>query len=398
MMHRPLKVAWITYFPVEWLPEAPEELRALPRHHPATWQRVLVEAWRDQNPGLELHVLALRKQFPRSLQFRVGPATFYCLRTVGGLRASTLFWYDTWRVYRVLRAVQPDLIHAWGTENGAALVASRLPYPYLVSVQGLMNWYCEVVPNPPLYNRLAAWLERRSLPRAPLVTAESRFAAEFVRNRFRPPALIQIEHAPDPLFHRVNRQPPPGVVRLLANARFHFRKGTDLLLEALARLSSERTLQLVHIGPPLNPLADQLRARFPATFWNRIQFRQNLTPQEVAAELARATLMVCPTRADTGPVSVKEAVVAGVPVVASRVGGIPDYVVHGRNGLLFEAGDLEGLIGALREACRHPLFGRGEVDPTTLGQMREYLSPQTMARRFYEAYRQLLQTTGTRQP
>jgi len=110
----------------------------------------------------------------------------------------------------------------------------------------------------------------------------------------------------------------------------------------------------------------------------------------VAAELAQATLLICPTRVDVSPNSVKEAVVAGVPVVGARVGGIPDYVVPGQNGVLFEPGDLEDLVRALHHALAHPLFSKGKVDPDTLRRMRDYLAPATMARRFFEAYQLLL--------
>lgn len=386
MQRASFKVAWISYFPVEWLPEAPPEIRAMPRHHPASWQRVLLRQWLKENPGLELHVVALRKQFPRSRCFTLGPVTFSCVRTRGGLRAPTLFWYDTWLIRKVLRKVRPDLIHAWGTENGAALIAARCGLPYLVTVQGLMSWYCQMVHHPPVYNRLAAWLESRSLPRAPLVTTESRFAVEFVRKHFAPRRVWQIEHAPDPVFFHVRRQPETECLRLVVNGRFHYAKGTDLLLHALHRLGSAFRWKLVHVGAPEGKWAEQLRAQLPPGLWQQIEFRHRLTLDEVAEELARATLLVCPTRVDVSPNSVKEAVVAGVPVVASRVGGIPDYVVDGRNGLLFEPGDLHGLTAALRQAAQHPMFRKGQVDLPTLQQMREYLSPVTMARRFWEAY------------
>lgn len=390
MSARPLKVAWITYFPVEWLPEAPPEFQAMPRHHPASWQRVLFRAWQEENPGLELHIVALRKQFPRTCSFRIGSATFHCIRTRGGLRAPTLFWYDTWLIWKRLRQIRPDLVHAWGTENGAALVAGRLPYPYLVTVQGLMTWYCQVVPRPPLYNRIAAWLERHSLPHAPLVTTESRFAVEFVRHHFAPRTVLQIEHAPDPVFHRLDRCPPGRTVRFVVNGRFHYAKGTDLLFHALARLSPDLPWELIHIGAPGGPWAEQLHTRFPPSFWQRVRFFSQLTLDQVAAELARATLLICPTRVDVSPNSVKEAVVAGVPVVGARVGGIPDYVVEDENGVLFEPNNLEDLVRALRHALAHPLFSKGRVDPDTLRRMRDYLSPETMARRFVEAYRLLI--------
>ena len=69
---------------------------------------------------------------------------------------------------------------------------------------------------------------------------------------------------------------------------------------------------------------------------------------------------------------------AGVPVVASAVGGIPDYVIPGENGILFDSGDLDGCVRSIREACAHPLFGQGQVNPDTLTRMRAYLSPETM--------------------
>jgi glycosyltransferase involved in cell wall biosynthesis len=101
-------------------------------------------------------------------------------------------------------------------------------------------------------------------------------------------------------------------------------------------------------------------------------------------------MLLFPTRADTSPNAVKEAVVAGVPVVASRIGGIPDYVVPGKNGILFEPDSVEACVQGLREAMEHPLFRSGLVDQQTLRAMREYLSPKAMAEKFLAAYHELL--------
>ena len=120
--------------------------------------------------------------------------------------------------------------------------------------------------------------------------------------------------------------------------------------------------------------------------WERVEFKHDLLPHEVAKELETPTMLLMPTRADTSPNAVKEAVVAGAPVVAASVGGIPDYVVHGKNGLLFPAGDVEAFSQAIRSAVAHPLFGRGLVDPATLAAEREYLSPELMAKKFLAAY------------
>jgi len=106
--------------------------------------------------------------------------------------------------------------------------------------------------------------------------------------------------------------------------------------------------------------------------------------------LETPTLMLLPTRADVSPNAVKEAVVAGIPVVASDVGGIPDYIRPGENGVLFRAGDLASFIRAIQEAMSHPLFGCGQVEPSALTRSRDYLSPARMAGNFLAAYAECL--------
>src|SRR5437660_3312460 len=136
---RRLKVAWISDFPIEGLAGAAEEVRRLPRYG-ATWQRVLLEELIGR-PDVELHVVALRKHARQSLSFQWKGVTFHLLSVAGGLRAPTLFWLDTLRLRPLITKIQPDVVHAWGTEKGAATVAQRLGYPYIVTIQGLMTWY-----------------------------------------------------------------------------------------------------------------------------------------------------------------------------------------------------------------------------------------------------------------
>jgi glycosyltransferase involved in cell wall biosynthesis len=72
-----------------------------------------------------------------------------------------------------------------------------------------------------------------------------------------------------------------------------------------------------------------------------------LTPSGVASALDESTLLVLPSRSEGMGRVIVEAFCRARPVVASRVGGIPDLVEDGRNGLLVEPGDTEGLADAL---------------------------------------------------
>jgi glycosyltransferase involved in cell wall biosynthesis len=89
------------------------------------------------------------------------------------------------------------------------------------------------------------------------------------------------------------------------------------------------------------------------------------------------------------PLSVLEAQAAGLPVVASRVGGLPELIEHGRNGLLFEAADVEALATCLNELLAHPQTATGMG---SLGQqrVRERFDVAVMAETYQRHYQQLL--------
>ena len=383
-----MKIAWISFFPVEWLPDLPQALRGLPLQHPASWQRVLLHELR-QIPDVKLHILVVRTEFARSCTFDWKGVTFHCLKVPKGLRTLTLFSWETISIRRCLATVQPDLVHAWGSERGAALVASRLPYPYLVTMQGLLEWYSEQV-TLNWHHRLEARLERVALRRASLVTTESRFAVGWLQHRYPHLEILQAEHAPDWLFHHLQRQPKTKPIRFLFVGNMGTIKGTDLLLSALDGLQTELDFHLTVVGSASPDFLHRIKSLTSASLWNRITLLHNLTPKQVADEVTRATLMLFPTRADTSPNSVKEAVVAGLPVIASAIGGIVDYVLPGQNGLTFPAGDAAAFNHAIRAALVHPLFSQGMVENQSLLRMRTYLSPHQMCERFQIAYRRVL--------
>jgi glycosyltransferase involved in cell wall biosynthesis len=397
MDRRPLTVAWCSYFPVEWLPDAPPAIRALPKRHPATWLQVGMDELKGRT-DLKLHAIELRKELAEDVTFEREGVTFHCLKVPGGWRAPSLFWLDTFLIRRRLKQIKPDVVHAWGTEKGAALVASRLPYPYLVSLQGLMKLFSQLI-EVNRYERLAAWLEPISLRRAAVASGESMFVVDYLRRNYPRLQVHHVEHSPGPVFYHVKRSPATRPVRFLFVGGASFRKGSDLLLLALDKLLPELDFRLTMIGYSRDSaFLSQVKSQTSPGLWERVSMLDALPTAEVLNELARATMVLFPTRADTGPVAVKEAVVAGVPVVGSVMGGIPDYVTPGRNGFLFPPGNLEAFIRAIREACAHPLLGQGQVDPATLTDVREKLSSRRMADGFLAIYRQIAARVQSRAP
>ena len=107
------------------------------------------------------------------------------------------------------------------------------------------------------------------------------------------------------------------------------------LLKAFAKVSQqfpEARLRLVGDGPDrriLEQLASELGIASAVTFLGR------LPEKETLREISRAGLMVLPSFWEGLPVVLMEAMALGVPVISSRVAGIPELIDHDRNGLLF---------------------------------------------------------------
>jgi glycosyltransferase involved in cell wall biosynthesis len=136
------------------------------------------------------------------------------------------------------------------------------------------------------------------------------------------------------------REPP----RLTMVARFEPQKDHAGLLRALARLSRlPWTADLVGDGPGQAEARSLARA---LGLQDRVTFLGART--DVPELLADAQLAVLTTRWESLPLAVLEAMRAGLPVLASEVGGVGEAVTHGRNGLLVAPGDDVGLVAALR--------------------------------------------------
>jgi len=111
--------------------------------------------------------------------------------------------------------------------------------------------------------------------------------------------------------------------------------------------------------------------------------------ERLKAELAQCTLVVLPTLEDNCPMVVLEAAAAGIPVVASRVGGIPDLVDHGVNGLLFDPHD----PGSIRENVRLALNNRSRsrsMAETGKRLAKERFHPVAVAEQHLAMYREVL--------
>jgi glycosyltransferase involved in cell wall biosynthesis len=135
-------------------------------------------------------------------------------------------------------------------------------------------------------------------------------------------------------------------------------KGVPVLIEALAAVRPLRPglrLTLIGDGPDRRMLEALARE---AGIGDAVEFVGYRSQAEVAATLATVDALVLPSFAEGLPVVLMEAMAAGVPVIATRVAGVPELVREGVHGLLVPPGDTGALAQAVLDLTGDPAKAR----------------------------------------
>ncbi|MBN1461771.1 MAG: glycosyltransferase family 4 protein [Armatimonadetes bacterium] len=161
----------------------------------------------------------------------------------------------------------------------------------------------------------------------------------------------------------------------------------------IGRLSREKGVEIsteaaVFADVPLvvagdGPLRQSLEAKYP-----RATFTGHLPTEEVLALIHGARAVVVPSLAlENAPMSVLEPMTAGVPVIASRTGGIPEQVTDGVDGLLVPPGDAEALGKAMQRLAKDGDLARrlGARARMTVAQRFSVAEHVTALERTYQA-------------
>ena len=131
-------------------------------------------------------------------------------------------------------------------------------------------------------------------------------------------------------------------------------KGLGILVRALAALPHAAGLRLRLVGEDWGASEALLRLASRHGVRDRLALVGPVPRAHLLREYARADFLVLPSLFEPFGIVLLEAMAAGIPVVASRVGGIPEVVVDGDTGLLVEPGDAEALASAMLRLAESP--------------------------------------------
>ena len=159
----------------------------------------------------------------------------------------------------------------------------------------------------------------------------------------------------EPAFHAVQPVPLPQAPRLVCVGRLCEQKGQLLLIEAAHRLAvAGIDLELVLAGDgDMRAEVEALIARYGLA--DKVRITGWISAEQVRAEILAARVLVLPSFAEGLPVVIMEAMALRRPVLTTYVAGIPELVLSGENGWLFEAGSVDALSAAMQRCLATPL-------------------------------------------
>jgi glycosyltransferase involved in cell wall biosynthesis len=260
-----------------------------------------------------------------------------------------------WRLARLIRATRPDIVHLH-SRRGADLwggVAARMT--------GTACVLSRRVDNPE--SRLQVALKYRLYNH---VITISQGIAEVLRNEGLPSSRMTcVRDAIDatPFLHAVDRHAftrefnlPNEALVVGMVAQMIPRKGHRYLIQAVEALRNDYPALRVLLfgkGPLQGPLEQDIAQRGLADVIWMAGFRSDLPRW-----LGGLDLLVHPADMEGLGVSLLQASAAEAPIIASRVGGLPEAVLDGVNGLLIPPGDVPALIAAMRRLLDDPVLRR----------------------------------------
>jgi glycosyltransferase involved in cell wall biosynthesis len=346
----------------------------------------LLDGFRDLGEH-EIHVISC-SPVPMAVPDKLADNIWFHQPVVGPWGWGRSFFSGCIRKVRtVLREVQPDIVHGQGTERDCAMDAVFSGRPNVLTIHGNMRVHAKRPEHAGMpYYKIAAALERLCLKRTGGVVAISTYTQDLVSDLAKRVWLLP--NAVDARFFNV--QPLGSAIpRALVVGSLNERKNPNGLIRACETLlrDGKLTLAFAGTGTPGSAYLEEFESL--ARTIPGIETLGFIGRDALAGEMSRSNLLLLPTFEDNCPMVVLEAMAAGLPVAASRVGGVPDLVREETDGLLFDptvpqniTNCVERLLDNAGLRSRLGSAGRSKA-------LKEY-HPRVIAERHIEIYREVL--------
>jgi glycosyltransferase involved in cell wall biosynthesis len=350
----------------------------------------LVDGFERFPEDIEVHVASCAKQ-RMSAPKKLSENVYFHQPIVPKIGwGRSLFLGCAYAVRKLAQRIDADIVHGQGTERDSAMAAACSGKPCVITIHGHMGRIAEFTKARFgsyywMASRLERWVVKHSDGVVALNTyTNTRVAGNAVRTWIIPNAVEREFFTEHP--HQTSNSQGVCVANV---APWKNQVG---LIDACRPLLEEGTCQISFAGGLQHgtPYSDAFEARLRDVRGTRhLGF---LSPSAIRSETAKSGFLILPSLEENCPMALLEAMAAGVPVVASRIGGIPDLIKDGETGLLFDPNDTADIRRQVERIATDPEL-RSRLGATGQAVALRRFHPEVVAKAHIEAYQDVLRTT-----
>jgi len=284
-------------------------------------------------------------------------------------------------ILALLRKTRPDLVHAHTSKAG---ILGRLG-AWMCNVPAVFtaHTWCFAEGTSWKWKLLGAPCERlAALPGGAIINVSEANRDLAVRYRVAPAARLVTIHNGVPDDSPEVPDADGAAPAIIMVARFAAQKNQAMLLESCARIKAPFRLQFAGTGPTQSECE---RKATELGLADRVEFLGDRS--DIATRLRQASIFALATNWEGFPLSILEAMRAGLPIVACDVGGVREAVTDGENGFLVARGDMAGFRAAIETLLTDEVL-RTKLARNSRRLFEERFTVEHMLRKTFRLYGQ----------
>lgn len=289
-----------------------------------------------------------------------------------------------------LKELNPDIVHF----QGVTFLAANCKQPSVLTIHGIAEQDAKWDSRWGIL-RWLKWLllkltEEHGRHRVPNVILISEYTKKFLPEKSRIRRTWLIDNPVADSYFDVKRQVEPG--RIFCCSRLRPLKNIVGMIKAFTLIAQEFPNSSLRIAGAADSAAylqaceKEIKAH---NLENSVHLLGNISVKDVQSELSRANCLAIPSFQENAPLTIAEAMAAGVPVVGAKVGGIPEMVEHEKTGLLIDPYDTKNIYEAVSRILSEESLARS-MGRSAREVARKRFAASVVADKTLRVYREVL--------
>ena len=323
-------------------------------------------------------------------------------------------------ILTVIKIFNPDIIHVFGTENPFGLLSTKLKIPILIHIQGVINpclikWFpagysiWDIARNTSikrLFMFSGYWAdyfryiqmgkrEIRIFKSVKYFSGRTEWDRQLVGLLSESANYFHCEEMLRPTFYskKWNKKRNNDSIQILSIVNPNIYKGLETILEAaqLLKLHTSHNFNWIVAGVRSDNVLVKMFSKktkiLPVNV--NVSFVGEMQAVNLLETMMNSDLFIHPSHIDNSPNSICEAMIIGMPIISTHVGGIKSLITDNKEGMLVQDGEPFGMAGAINDLICNPLKCELYGEAARMRAMQRH-DPRTIVKDQYEIYEKIL--------